>query len=121
MPASSSLVSIQDAVTGYVVARASHIRRLVMRGLLDQAEDVIHNGAVRCITLFFCPYLLLMYFSANAVFATVAHDMRTNLNRGDFGRLRNSIPRFVAVSIQIYILGVGIRILGRVVRTFFFE
>lgn len=60
-----------------------------------------------------------MYLSANAVFTDVVNELQVGLNRGEFGRLRVAITQLVSVSIEILLLGTGVRMLGRVSFLFF--
>ena len=114
MPAFSTLLSIQDSVTGYVVARASHIRRLLMRGGLDQAQDIVHTRAARCVKTFF---LSLPLADANTVFAALC---TTTRSVSTFA-LQCCVWLQSRISTRVYILRIGTWILGSLVSIFYFE
>ena len=66
-------------------------------------------------------FALLTFFRVDAMFTHFTNELRISINNAEFRRLRNTAPRIVSVSGELFLLGIAIRWLKRAISLFFFS
>ena len=62
-----------------------------------------------------------MFFRANATFTYLTDEVRAGLNDGDPARVKTALTQLASVGVEVTLLGIAIRCLGRIVSSLFFS